>query len=303
MLFPGQGAQELGMGRDLVASSGAARELFARADDALGYALSRLCLEGPIEDLTRTDRAQVAIYVTSAAAVLAAEESGALKRSAIVATAGLSLGEYTALWFADVFSFEDGLELVRVRGEAMQAASRAVKSGMVALLGADAAGATAIAADARGDGVLVVANLNAPGQVVLSGDWEACGRVPDAALAHGIRRALPLNVAGAFHSPLMEPARERLDQALLETTFRDPSIPVVSNVTAGPVTTAAEARKLLSEQLVRPVLWEASMRRILADGCARFIEAPPGRTLAGMLRKIAPEATVTPLAGRAGGQE
>ena len=303
MLFPGQGAQEVGMGRDLAAGSQAARELFARADAVLGYGLSKLCFEGPIEELTRTDRAQVAIYATSAAAILAAEEAGGLERSAIVATAGLSLGEYTALWFANAFSFEDGLRLVRIRGEAMQAASLAVKSGMVALVGADATTAAAVAADARGDGVLVVANLNAPGQVVLSGDWEACGRVSDAARAHGIRRAIPLNVAGAFHSPLMEPARQRLEQALLETPFLDPSIPVVCNVTAEPVTTADRVRTLLSEQVVKPVLWESSMLRIISDGCCRFLESPPGRTLAGMLRKIAPEALVSPLAVPAGKQE
>ena len=295
VLFPGQGAQKVGMADELLDHHAAARELFDKADEVLGYSLSTLCREGPEEELTRTDRAQSAIYVTSAAAVVAAEAKGSFKCSTAVATAGLSLGEYTALWFAGALSFEDGLRLVHRRGSAMQAASEAVPSGMVSLLGADRPLAEKVCDQARGDGVLVVANLNSPGQVVVSGDQEACSRVPHIAKELGLRRAIPLKVAGAFHSPLMGPACKALESALVDTPITDPRIKVFSNVTGAPVGGADEIRDILAKQVVSPVLWENSMRAMLADGVNVFHEPPPGRTLAGMMKKIDRDADVNEL--------
>lgn len=283
ILFPGQGAQTPGMGKDFSAACPESAALFAEANDILGYDLRALCFEGPSETLTLTTHAQPAIYVTSAAVTAALRSAG--KLDDVVAAAGLSLGEYTALWFAGAFSFADGLRLVKKRGAAMQAASDAPPSGMVSLVGADRDAAEKTAAAARGDGVLVVANLNAPGQIVLSGDKEACARVPEAAKAFGIRRAIPLQVAGAFHSPLMEPARAALVEALDATPMHDLRIPVVSNVTGKAVTTAADARALLARQVVAPVLWEDSMKELGAMGIRRFIEPAPGAVLTALLRK------------------
>jgi len=295
ILFPGQGSQEVGMSRSLCERSSAARDAFARADAVLGYPLSALCFEGPVGELVRTDRAQPAIYVAGVAAVLAAEETGSLDRSGFEFAAGLSLGEYTACWFAGVFSFEDGLRLVQRRGSAMQSACDAAPSGMLSLLGADREKAEQVCDAVRGADVLVVANLNSPGQVVISGDAKACGRARTAAQAMGVKRAIPLKVAGAFHSPLMQTARHALEQALEETTLSDPQVPVVSNVTAEPEVDAARIRELLSQQVVSPVLWESSMRRLQTAGITSATEAPPGRVLAGLLRKIAPDMTVAAL--------
>ena len=296
IIFPGQGAQFVGMGRDLCARSPRAAQLFQEADDLLGYSLTRTCFEGPEEDLLRTDRAQPGIYVVSVASVLAAVEDGHLNRGEVSGVAGLSLGEYTALWFAGVFSFADGLGLVQLRGSAMQEASLRQPSGMIALLAADAPTARAISDEARGPGVLVVANLNAPGQVILSGDAEALARVPEVARSHGVRKCIPLKVAGAFHSPLMMPAREALQAALSAAPLRDALLPIYLNVTAAPSTAAGDFRTLLADQLVSPVLWEASMRRMIEDGFTSFSEPPPGTTLAGMLKKINGEiAAVHPL--------
>lgn len=230
ILFPGQGAQVPGMGKDFAQISPDAARLFDEANDVLHYDLKALIFEGPASTLTLTTHAQPAIYVTSAAVTRCLDERGLLRD--IGAAAGLSLGEYTANWFAGVFSFADGLRLVKRRGAAMQAASDHPPSGMVSLVGADRDTATKVADAARGDGVLVVANLNAPGQIVLSGDKAACERVLAAAKYLGVRRVIPLQVAGAFHSPLMEPARAALEEALLTTPMSDPRIPIISNVTA-----------------------------------------------------------------------
>jgi [acyl-carrier-protein] S-malonyltransferase len=287
ILFPGQGAQTVGMGKDFASAHPGARRVFDEADEILGYALSRLCFEGPAADLTLTSHAQPAIFATSVAVVAVLRERGLL--DGVTAAAGLSLGEYTAVHFAGFLSFEDALRLVKRRADAMQAASDRVRSGMVSLLGADEATARRIADEARGDGVLVVANLNAPGQVVLSGDLEACGRVPAVAREAGVRRATPLQVAGAFHSPLMEPARLELEAALADVRIADPGVPVVSNVTAAAVTGAAEIRNLLARQLTSPVRWEESVRALGAMGCRRFLEPAPGSVLTGLARRILPD--------------
>jgi len=300
ILFPGQGAQKIGMGRALADRSAAAKAIFDEADAVVGYGLSRLCFEGPDEQLMRTDRAQPAIYVTSVAAVSALEAAGELDRSSFGASAGLSLGEYTACWFSGVFSFADGLRLVQQRGSAMQAACDAVPSGMVSLLGADRDKAQAVCDGAAEGDVLVVANLNAPGQVVISGSRDACARAQEIAKEHGIRRAIPLKVAGAFHSPLMEPARDALATALAATPLSDGRVPVYSNVTAAPTTTAAEVEDLLSKQVVSPVLWADSMTRLAADGMTEAVEPPPGSVLAGLMKKIVGDVGVTAVATEEG---
>jgi [acyl-carrier-protein] S-malonyltransferase len=290
LLFPGQGAQYVGMGSAEAARSGAARDLLALAEEVLGYDLGRLIAEGPEEELRRTEHAQPAIFTVSMMSVRAAEESGDPALAAVGAASGLSLGEYTALCYAGVFSFEDGLRLVRARGVAMQAAADRTPSGMVSLVGADADTAEAVCGEARQDDVLVVANRNAPGQIVVAGDLAACARVPAVAKRLGIRRAIPLAVAGAFHSPLMEPARAVLAEALASLELRPPRIPVVSNVTAAPVRDAEEVRLLLGRQVVAPVLWEDGVRALAASGMRRFVELAPGRVLTGLLRKILPAA-------------
>jgi len=295
LLFPGQGAQKVGMGRELANTFPASRAIFEQADELLGLPLSQLCFEGPEERLRSTDNAQTAIFVTSVATVLGLEEAGLLDRRSIQASAGLSLGEYTALWFGGVFSFEAGLSLVALRGRAMQEASERVPSGMLSLLGADRARGQELCERARGEGVLVVANLNAPGQVVLSGDLAACARAREMAREMGIKRALPLKVAGAFHSPLMEPARQQLEQALEATPFEEARKPVYVNVSGEPLTGGAKLRRALAAQVVEPVLWEKSIRHMLQDGFQRFLEPEPGRVLAGLLRKIDPEVQVEAL--------
>jgi [acyl-carrier-protein] S-malonyltransferase len=288
VLFPGQGAQAVGMGKDFAAAFGAARAVFQEAGKVLGYDLAKICFDGPADDLTLTTHAQPAIYATSVAVVTVLRERGLLGE--VKAAAGLSLGEYTAVHFAGCLSFADGLRLVKRRGAAMQAASDRVKSGMVSLLGADLETATEIADKARGAGVLVVANVNGGGQIVLSGDLEACARVPEVAKALKVRRVTQLQVAGAFHSPLMEPARIELEQALKDVPIKDATIPVVSNASALPVTKAADIRAMLAKQLTSPVLWEQSVQQLRKLGCTRFVEPAPGAVLAGLARRILPDA-------------
>jgi [acyl-carrier-protein] S-malonyltransferase len=278
------------MGKDFAAAFGAARAVFEEARRVLGYDVARLCFEGPAEDLTLTTHAQPAIFTTSAAVVAVLKERGLL--GTVRATAGLSLGEYTAVYFAGCIPFADGLRLVKRRGAAMQAASDKVKSGMISLLGADLETAQEIADKARGSGVLVIANVNGGGQIVLSGDLEACARVPEIAKSLKVRRVTQLQVAGAFHSPLMEPARLDLEQALRDVPVKDATIPVISNASATPVTKAAEIKAMLARQLTSPVLWEQSVQALKALGCTRFVEPAPGNVLTGLTRRILPDADV-----------
>jgi [acyl-carrier-protein] S-malonyltransferase len=286
-LFPGQGAQTVGMGRQLVETLPAARELFDRAKDILGYDLAELCASGPAEKLDSTVYSQPALFVCS----LAALESLKATRPEVVeqaaATAGLSLGEYTALVFADVLSFEDGLRVVQTRGQAMQDAADAVPSGMVSLLGLDLEKIKQLCHDARAETeVLEVANYLCPGNIVVSGHKAACDRVADLATKAGAMKTIPLAVAGAFHTSIMQPAVQRLAAALEGVTMRVPRIPVISNVDAAPHNDPDEIRRLLVQQVVSPVRWEDSMRRLLADGCGPFWEIGPGRVLRGLLKRI-----------------
>lgn len=283
LVFPGQGAQYVGMGMDLAERFPVARKILDEADDVLGMALSDIIANGPEADLTRTDISQPAILTVSWMAYKSLEH--VIKNIEFSAAAGLSLGEYTALVAADAVTFADALRLVRLRGQAMQDAAELEPSGMVALIGADEASATALCeAVANGD-VLQVANLNAPGQVVVSGAKAACERAVAAAKEHGIRRAMPLPVAGAFHSALMAPAAERLRTALAETAFVAPTVPVYTNVTALPVTSADDVASLLERQLTSPVRWADSVVAMQAAGIDTFCELGPGKSLSGMIAR------------------
>jgi [acyl-carrier-protein] S-malonyltransferase len=284
LLCPGQGAQHVGMGKEWSEASEAARRTFAEADRILGIDLSRLCFEGPQEELNRTDVAQAAIYTASVASYRGVEERGGIGQ--VAATAGLSLGEFTALHLAGAFGFEDGLKLVRLRGQAMQAAAQATRGSMVALVGAEEGQVQELCERARGDGVLVPANFNCPGQIVISGTEEACGRAVQTAEQMGLR-ATPLAVAGAFHSPLMQPAADRLAQALEEVAWSVPAVPVLSNVTARPhENDAASIRKRLVEQLTSPVRWSESMSYAVGHLPDTLVELAPGKVLSGLMRRI-----------------
>lgn len=283
-LFPGQGAQVAGMGKSLAETSAAARQIFARADEVLGFKLSELCFHGPQESLNRTEISQPAIYVHSCAVLAALAERGKPLQAA--AAAGLSLGEYTAAHFAGVFSFEDGLRLVRRRGEYMQQACDVKPSAMATVIGLDEDKLRQAVQDAGARGVIVLANFLAAGQVAISGETAAVEAAGTRARELGAARVVPLPVAGAFHSPLMEPAAARLREELARTTMSDPRMPVIANVTAAPVTTAAAVRDCLGRQITAPVLWEAGMKHVLAEKYDTAIELGPGRTLSGILRKM-----------------
>jgi len=286
-LFPGQGAQTVGMGRALVERMPAVRSYFDRATALLGFDLAEVCFQGPAERLDATDVSQPALFVTSLAALeaLRAEQPQVVESAA--ATAGLSLGEYTALVFAGVMSFEDGLRVVRLRGQAMQAAAEANPSGMVSILGLERDKVEALCDANRQPGeVLQVANLLCPGNIVISGSKAACERAAEAAPGAGAMKAIPLSVAGAFHTPLMQTAVERLAAALADAPLQKPRIPVISNVDAQAHSDPEEIRSLLVQQVVSPVRWEDSMRALLGMGCDQFYEVGPGRVLAGLLKRI-----------------
>lgn len=292
LLCPGQGAQAVGMGRAWADGSPESRRVFAEADgiiaDRLGTPLADLCFHGPADRLNRTDAAQPALFVAAVASWkgLLARWGFGNGESGIVASAGLSLGEYTALHLAGSLSFGDALELVLLRGRAMQEAAEARLSGMVALVGADEAQAEAVCAAARGNDVLVCANFNAPGQVVLSGDRAACERSVQAASDAGVR-AQPLTVAGAFHSPIMAPAADRLAATLATVEVRPPRFPVLSNVTARPHDPSPDAiRRRLVEQLTSPVRWAQGCSWLVSNVKGRYHELAPGRTLAGLFKRI-----------------
>lgn len=284
-LFPGQGAQRIGMGQSLAAELPAAAELYRRAGEILGYDLARLCFEGPAAELDSTVHSQPALFVTSLAALEQLRARAPEVCDACRAAAGLSLGEYTALVFAGALDFESGLRLVQQRGAAMQAASDAVRSGMVSVLGPSREEVAALCEQVRGADVLQVANVLCPGNTVVSGHAEACERLISAAEAAGAK-TVRLSVAGAFHTPIMQPAVERLRAALQGVTFRRPRIPVISNVDGQPHTDADEFPGLLLRQIVEPVRWEDSMRYLLGQGFDQFYELGPGRVLRGLLRRI-----------------
>lgn len=287
LLFPGQGAQTVGMAGELCERSIVARELFQAAQVVLEYDLLKVCVEGPAEELDSTVYSQPALYVSS----LAALEQLKLDKPDVVddcvVTAGLSLGEYTALCFAGVLSFEDGLRVVAERGAAMQDASEAASSGMVSVLGMEVSQVEDLVEEARGGDTLRVANLLCPGNVVASGSTAACERLVAAAEQAGAMKVVPLAVAGAFHTELMAPAVDRLRKKLEGVSMSPPRVPVISNVDATAHDDPDEIRELLVRQVVSPVLWEASMRRIIDEyEVTTCYEVGPGRVLRGLLKRI-----------------
>lgn len=274
------------MGQALHDSLPAARDLFARAGDILGYDLAKLCFTGPAEELDSTVRSQPALFVCSIAALESLKAAQPEVVAACSAAAGLSLGEYTALVFADVMSFDDGLRLVHERGSAMQAAADAQASGMVSILGLERDKVEELCTQARGGETLEIANLLCPGNIVVSGTKAACARAAELAPTLGAMKAIPLSVAGAFHTSIMQPAVERLTAALANVPMKKPRIPIVSNVDARPHDDPEEIRKLLIQQVVSPVRWEDSVRYLMAEGCDKFYEVGPGRVLRGLIKRI-----------------
>lgn len=290
VLFPGQGAQFEGMGRDWADAFPTAAATWREADEALGFSLSEACWSSG-EDVNRTDIAQPGIFTTSVAILRVLRETG-LDPATSPLTAGLSLGEYTALWFAGSLDFADGLRLVRLRGEAMQDASEKIPSSMVSLMGATEEQARAVCEVGAEKGICSVANINAPGQIIASGELAALDRVEEVAKDHGIRRCRRLVVAGGFHSECMRPAADRLAKALEEVELRAPRIPFLSNVTGAETSDPGAIRAQLADQVCAPVLWEKSMRDALGRGLSEFLEPGPGQVLAGILGKIDGEARV-----------
>jgi [acyl-carrier-protein] S-malonyltransferase len=280
LLFAGQGAQVVGMGKDLAEKFPSAGAWFDRANTALGYDLAGICFNGPEADLTKTENAQPGIFLVSWVCFqLLKEQVPNLKFDA---TAGLSLGEFTALTAAGAMSFEDGLRVVRQRGKFMQEACDATQGGMAAIIGLDEAPTREVCAEAG----VVLANLNCPGQLVISGAAEKIVKACELAKARGAKRALPLPVAGAYHSPLMAGAQPKLGAELARVTLVAPGVPVISNVTAQAHGTAAEIFAKLVEQVCASVRWEESMRGLLAQGYTRFIELGPGTALSGFMKRI-----------------
>jgi len=276
------------MGASLADSLPQARTLFDRAADILGYDLLKLCAEGPAERLNSTVHSQPALFVCSLAAVEQLKHNSPEIVENCVATAGLSLGEYTALVFAEAIDFEAGLRLVQARGQAMQDAADAVESGMVSILGMELEPIESLCDQARGQDVLQVANLLCPGNIIVSGSQSACDRIAPLAEAAGAMKVIPLTVAGAFHTPIMQPAVARLTDALAEIKIRPPRIPVVSNVDARPHSDTDEIRSLLESQVVSPVRWEDSIRWLIDEfGITNCYELGPGRVLRGLLKRIA----------------
>jgi len=297
-LFPGQGAQFVGMARELDQELPAVRTLFDRAGDVLELDLRQLCFEGPAVALEATDVSQPAIFVAS----LAALESLKVSHPEVVAScqgaAGLSLGEYTALVFAGAMEFEAGLKVVRRRGQVMQAAALATPSGMISILGLDEPRVDELCRRVEPSGRLWKANLLGPGNIVVSGEAPALKQVESVATALGAMKVLPLAVAGAFHSPLMKPADDQLAAILDQTPITAPRVPVYSNVDATPHAAPGDLRRTLVAQVLQGVRWEDSMRRMLADGFDAFYEIGPGRVLTGLLKRIDRKVSCATIAAR-----
>ena len=285
-IFPGQGSQYVGMGKDLCEQSDVARNVFEAADSILGFSLSTICFDGPEEELRQTRNTQPAIFLHS----LALTKIIGLRDASM--TAGHSLGEYTALVFAGAISFETGLTLVRLRGELMQRACEEQHGTMAAIVGLDDATIEDLCREASNAGIVQAANFNSPGQTVISGALAGVRRGMELAKAKGAKLVKELVVSGAFHSPLMQPAREGLAAGLEEATIKDARIPVFANVTAQPVQRASEIRTLLEQQLTQAVRWEQSVKNMIATGATSFAEIGPGKVLQGLVKRIDPTVEV-----------
>lgn len=287
LVFPGQGSQARGMGKEIAEAFVSARKVYEEADELLGYRLSALCFEGDEEELRQTVHAQPALFVTSVATWYALSEQVELHP---VCVAGHSVGEYAALVAAGVLEWQDGLRLVRARAEAMQAAAEGSQGTMAAVLGLDAEAVETACAEASSAGVVCVANYNCPGQVVISGEADAVARAAELCRAKGAKRVIPLRVSGGFHSPLMQPAAERFRQALQGVRFHPPKVRVVANRTADAPGTETDFVALLTEQLLHSVRWEESVRRMWELGAQLFVELGPGDVLSGLIRRTVAEA-------------
>ncbi len=286
LLFAGQGAQTVGMGKDLAEKYPTARQWFDRANTVLGYDLASVCFHGPESELIKTENAQPGIFLVSWIAWKLLHEK--VPQLQFEAAAGLSLGEFTALSAAGVLDFEEALKVVRSRGRFMQEACEATRGGMAAIIGLDEMPTREICAEAG----VELANLNCPGQIVISGESEKIARACELARAKGARRALPLTVAGAYHSRLMSGAQPKLREVLASVKIHSPAVPVVANVTAQPHGSPAEIAARLVEQVTSSVRWEESMRFLLAQGFTRFIELGPGTALSGFMKRIDKGATI-----------
>ena len=282
-LFPGQGAQFVGMGKDLYEEYASARQVFEEADQALGFSLSGLCFSGPEEDLRRTLNTQPAILATSYACLRVAQELGLLSQDEPPGfMAGHSLGEYTALAAAGVLSFGEAIRLVRERARLMDQAGTARPGSMAAVLGMDEQALEAVCQETG----VEMANINSPGQIVISGAKDALAKAMELASARGARRVLPLEVSAAFHSRLMEPANEGIAKAVAGVTFQKAQVPIIANSTAQPVVTSEEVKEELLRQLCSPVRWQSSVEYMLEHGVTQFIEIGPGKVLTGLAKRI-----------------
>jgi len=282
-VFPGQGAQAVGMGKDAYESSPVAKAIYDQADAALGYSISKLSFEGPEDELRQTANTQPALLATSVALLEMYKEQG-LKPDYV---AGHSLGEYSALVAAGVLEFTDAVKLVRARGLYMEQAVPSGQGAMAAVLGAERAALQALCADITAAGTIVeLANVNCPGQIVVSGSAEGVAAVVERGKEAGAKRVIPLDVSGPFHSSLMQPAADNLAEELAQAEFRDAAVPVVANVHAKPVTSGAELRELLVKQVVSPVQWEDTIAYLIEQGVDTFVEIGSGTVLAGLIKKI-----------------
>ena len=284
-VFPGQGSQYVGMGKDLYGQNAGARTLFDQADSILGFSLTKICFEGPDDELRQTKNTQPAIFLHSMVA------AGLVQSGKASMAAGHSLGEYSALVYAGALTFEDALRLVRLRGELMQQAGIEKPGTMAAVVGLDPAAVGEVCCTAWDTGVVQAANFNSPGQIVISGSVEGVRKAMELAKARGAKLVKELPVSGAFHSPLMESAKEGLHTALEKILIRDAAIPVYANVTAKPVQKSEEIRRLLNDQLTSPVRWEETIRNMAADGADKFVEIGPGKVLQGLVKRIVPTAS------------
>jgi len=286
-LFPGQGAQLVGMGKDIAEAFPAAAGIFEKANSIVGFDLSRTCFEGPAERLNSTTISQPAIFVTSAAILEVLRTNPSTKDLRADVTAGLSLGEYTALYAAAVLSFEDALILVQKRGKAMQAAADTTDGAMLSIIGLDEQQVNQLCAQASDGDVLTPVNFNCPGQIVISGSKPACSRAQELAHRYGAIKAIPLEVAGAFHTEMMATAADILKEALSNCQILQPShIKIIANVNANYYQTAENIAQGLTKQLTSPVIWQKCMEKLIADGIEKFYEIGPGRVLTALMKRI-----------------
>ena len=286
-LFPGQGAQTAGMGKDIADAFPEAARIFERANSIVGFDISSICFEGSAEKLNTTTMSQPAIFVTSAALLEVFKANPTTSTITADVTAGLSLGEYTALYAAGVVSFKDALILVQKRGQAMQAAADATEGTMVSIIGLDEEKVTQHCDEARENEILEAVNFNCPGQIVVSGNITACERAEKLAEKYGAIKAIRLEVAGAFHTEMMSSAADALGEALQKTEICDPSnASIIANINAEYYKSAEEIKQGLVKQLTNPILWQKCMQRLLDDGVEKFYEIGPGRVLTGLMKRI-----------------